>query len=524
MCKILTRAQFKAYNQQQACLLPLDLEELIPANHLVRVVNSVVDQMDLRSIIRTYKGGGTTSYSPLMLLKVILYAYSMKIYTGRRIAQALRSDVYFMWLSGQNRPDFRTINLFRSSRLKDGIEKLFEEMLILLVEHGYIKMETYFCDGSTFAADANKYKMVWRKNAERYEHQAREKCRELFKQIDTLNQQEDEQYGNEDLEQTGKQAEPLTNEHIEKKLKALNTAIENGVGNSKEMRKAKGLKRKLEEQESKISKYQEQQELASGRSGYSKTDTDATAMRMKNDELLPAYNVLASSENQFITACTVHQNTNDGTCFKEHLQQIEKQEKKPENLVADAGFGTAENYDLLKQSEIEAYVQYPSYRMDQASARSNQFHRDHFMYDEQTDSYTCPNNRKLLLIKTHRQQAKGSQYQNEIREYQCQDCSQCPFYDKCNKSSTQQNRTIKINVHLEQYRQKVRNLLNSPEGKALKKQRGMEIESCFGDIKHNMNFRRFHLRGREKVKTEWTVVAMAHNLRKMALKQSVKAA
>src|SRR6202035_3999046 len=187
MSKIHTSAQFKTYNQDQLSFLPLSLEELIDEHHLVRVVNQVVNAMDISGLVNEYKGGGTTAYHPRMLLKVLLYAYSVKTYTGRRIARALRQDVNFMWLSGMSTPDFRTVNYFRSCRAKEVIESLFEQMLSFMIDRDYIKLENYFCDGSTFAADGNKHKMVWKKNAERYKTGVQEKCKELFKEIDALN-------------------------------------------------------------------------------------------------------------------------------------------------------------------------------------------------------------------------------------------------------------------------------------------------------------------------------------------------
>ena len=206
MTKVRTKAIFKTYNQQQSLLLPPTLDELISTTHLVRVVNQVVEEMDITPLIEQYQGGGTSSYHPRMLLKVLLYGYSVKIYTGRKIAKALIQDINFMWLSGMSHPDFRTINGFRSSRAKEVIEELFKELLWFLMDQKYIRMENYFCDGSTFIADGNKHKMVWKKNAQRYKEVAEKNCQQLFRDIDKLNQQEDKQYGDQDLEEKGEQS------------------------------------------------------------------------------------------------------------------------------------------------------------------------------------------------------------------------------------------------------------------------------------------------------------------------------
>jgi transposase len=162
-----TEPVFKEYNQDQMWLLPPSLDELIPANHLVRTVNAAIDGMDIQPLLKSYKGGGTSSYHPRMLLKVLIYAYTQKIYTSRKIAKALREDITFMWLAGNNKPDFRTINRFRAVILKEGIAAIFTGVLELLLEKGLIRFENYFLDGTKIEADANKYSYVWNKTVQR---------------------------------------------------------------------------------------------------------------------------------------------------------------------------------------------------------------------------------------------------------------------------------------------------------------------------------------------------------------------
>lgn len=525
MSKIKSSVVFKQYSQEQNLLLPPNLGELIGDHHLVRVVNEVVERMDISEIINLYKGGGASAYNPRMLLKVLLYAYAMKIYTGRRIAKALCQDIHFMWLSAMSRPDFRTINNFRSGKCKDVIEVLFKEVLEFLLEQGYIKMENYFCDGSTLRADANQHKMVWKKNAQRYKEQVEAKCHELFKQIDELNNQEEVQYGKADLEENGNTS-VITKEAIDEKVSDLNKKI-GEVSDKSTKRKATAIKKKLVETKKKIDKYDKQIETAGQRSGYSKTDKDATAMMMKNRvEILPAYNILAGSENQFITGVSVHQNTNDGVCFKEHLEQIADQQPfTADRIIADSIFGTEQNYVLLEQTKIENYLKFPSYHPEQKkSNEQNPFLKDNFTYDVLTDTYSCPNGQLLVYQKTVTNVHNRTGYESVLKEYECESCAGCPFYDKCCKSSQGVNRTIHVNEKLENYKQQVRENLGTEKGTQLKKQRSIEIESCFGDIKHNMGFRRFHLRGLDKVSTEFSLIAIAHNIRKVHIQRLQKAA
>jgi transposase len=525
MAKIKTSVLFKQYNQQQNFLLPPSLEELIDKAHLVRVVNEVVETMNIGSLINQYEGGGTTAYHPRMLLKVLLYAYCTKIYTGRKIAKALKQDIHFMWLAAMNRPDFRTINNFRSGKAKDAIEALFKEMLLFLADHQYIKMENYFCDGSTFSADANRFKMVWKKNAHRFKEAAENKCKELFKQIDQLNQAEDKLYGDRDLEEVGSEGPSITKEFINAQVDKLNKIIETTT-DKKKKRQAGSVKKELKVNEGKIVKYEQQIETAKNRSGYNRTDEDATAMRMKNDETLPAYNVMAGSENQFIVSCSVHQNTNDAVCLKEHIAQLEKHTHTlPEAIVADSIFGTEQNYELIGQKGIENYLKYPFFHNEQKkSYQSNPFVKENFAYDATTDSFKCPNNQNLTLKQTTTQTHKRTGYVSNFKVYECESCYGCPFYTQCCKSEKERNRTLKVNEKLEAYKQRARWNLTSEKGIRLRKQRGIEIESCFGDIKHNMGFRRFHLRGLSKVKMEVSLVAMSHNLRKIHLQRVKNAA
>jgi len=175
---------FKTYNPNQAFLLPPSFDDLIPMGHLVRVVSQTIDQLNIDPLLKSYKGGGASIYHPKMMIKVLVYAYLNGIYSSRKIAKALREDINFMWLSGMNRPDFRTITLFRSSRLKPVIDKVFGSMVIFCQEQGYIKLENYFIDGTKIEADANRNSHVWAKNVKRYKGNTEEKIRQLLRHIE----------------------------------------------------------------------------------------------------------------------------------------------------------------------------------------------------------------------------------------------------------------------------------------------------------------------------------------------------
>jgi transposase len=162
------KVSFMPCIENQATLLPHSLDDLVPKDHLVRTINDAIERMNIDPLLAGYKGGGTSSYHPKMLLKVIVYAYTERLYTTRRIAKALRENVYMMWLSGMSRPDFRTIARFRSSRLKPVIDQVLMSLMDLLVEEWRVRLEIYFLDGSKLEANANRYTHVWAKNVGRH--------------------------------------------------------------------------------------------------------------------------------------------------------------------------------------------------------------------------------------------------------------------------------------------------------------------------------------------------------------------
>jgi len=127
---------FRDYNQKQM-VLPSSIMTLIPENHIVRVVNDIIDSIDISALIEKYQGGGRSTYNPKMLLKVLVYAYTQKVYSGRNIAKQLKENIYYMWISGHEKPDFRRINRFRSEKLGDEIDNVFSNILMLLIEKEY---------------------------------------------------------------------------------------------------------------------------------------------------------------------------------------------------------------------------------------------------------------------------------------------------------------------------------------------------------------------------------------------------
>ena len=520
---------FKPYVMNQPHLLPPSYDELIEPGHLVRVVSEAIDKLDLSPLLAQYKGGGTSSYHPQMLLKVLVYTYCTKIYSSRRIAAALRENIHFMWLSGENRPDFRTINDFRGSRMKGLIDEVFAEVLEYLIEAGKVKLEHYFADGTKIEADANKHKVVWAKRKNTYHQRVREQIGELLKQIEQENAAEQARYGDEDLEERGGPGgEEIDSESLRARIEKLNQRLRERNQPKKETQAARKALKKLETDcLQRLEKYEQQTETLAGRSSYAKTDPGASCMRMKEDRGTekpwpkPAYNVQVGTEGQYIVGFSVHNRAGDPTCLIPHLEQVRKNTggRLPKKIVADAAYGSEENYAYLEQHGAENFLKYNTFYQDTHHyrnadvLRAHQFRAEHFRYDPNLDTFVCPADKRLHFQYTSRYTSDNG-YVTDRHTYECFDCANCPLKPQCTKAKG--NRKIRISFRLLEYRRQARENLTSQEGQRLRTARSTEVETVFGHLKHNMGFRRFHLRGLEKVKTEWGLVSIAHNLRKLA--------
>ncbi|WP_317165494.1 transposase, partial [Myroides sp. LoEW2-1] len=156
----------------------------IPLDHPVRLINAVVDELDISSILSQYKGGGTTSYHPRMMIKVLFYAYFNNIYSSRKIERALTENIYFMWLSGNSLPDHRTINYFRAKRLKGQIHQLFADVVRLLQELQYVSLQVQYIDGTKIESSSNRYTFVWRGSVEKNKAKLETKIQDVLTEIE----------------------------------------------------------------------------------------------------------------------------------------------------------------------------------------------------------------------------------------------------------------------------------------------------------------------------------------------------
>lgn len=261
----------------------------------------------------------------------------------------------------------------------------------------------------------------------------------------------------------------------------------------------------------KYDEYCEQEVLLAGRRSFSKTDPSATFMRLKDDRLRPCYNIMLGTENQFILNYSVHQKSTESGFLIEHLQQSFF---KPHAVVGDAAFGSEENHAYLEKEGIASYLKDTHFFQEsKRSFKKKIFRKQNFPYDASRDVYLCPAERELHFVH-ERRNVNAQGYPSIVRLYKSENCQDCTFSTLCKRGEAP--RQIQISLEFERLKEKARRRLLSAKGIQLRKRRNTDVETVFGNIKQNLKFKRFSLRGLEKVKLEFGLVAMGHNLRKLA--------
>ena len=504
----MAKLAIKSDNRKQNLLLPPSLDELVPENHMVRVVDAVLDRLDISDILSTYRGGGNSAFNPKMMLKVLVFAYLSNVYSSRRIEELLKRDIYFMWLAGMKRPDFRTINYYRGKRLKEGFDTVFTQVVRLLHEEGFVSLKVQYIDGTKIESVANKYTFVWRGSVEKYDARLKAKTEALLRQIEQNHAIEN---------QENPVPEELTAEEVTKRVERIKEKVDaDNLG--KEERKA--LKQIETDSVPRMNRYREQLETMGSRNSYSKTDPDATFMRMKEDAMLngqlkPGYNVQISTENQFITNFGIYQRPTDTLTMISYLESFKaRYGMQSEEIVADSGYGSEENYEYMFSNGMTPYVKYNMFHVEQRRGyRNNPFRVSNLFYNPDDDFYVCPMGQKLKFIRQEKRYT-ASGYQQTVSVYRAGRCEGCPLRGQCHKSK--RDRQIEVNHTLDDYKARARELLTSEQGIKHRSNRPIEPEAVFGQIKECGRFRRLRLKGLTGAKIDFGLKALAHNLRKLA--------
>ena len=506
---------FRSYDPDQTLLFPQRIDRDIPKDDPVRILKSVIESLDLSGFKKLYHERGRSPYHPKMMLMVILYSYMNNVYSCRKIEKLLYRDIYYIWLSGYQKPDFATINRFRN-RVKNEIGHIFTLLVLILVEKGFVTLEVEYLDGTKIESKANKYTFVWRKSVERNREKLLEKIRVLLQQINEQMAQ-DKAADVDTLELT-----PQTLCEISKEFKeALGSAPEAKTKEEKAAQRGKNkMFKELERHGEKLAEYNSRLEQMEGRNSISKTDPSATFMRMKEDAMCngqtkPGYNLQISSENQFITDFALFPNPTDTLTFIPFLGSFPgRYGRFPKRVVADSGYGSEENYRFMDEAGIEGFVKYNRFHLEHRPRyKPDTFHPDSLYYNEEGDYYICPMGQRMSRTGTLQTRTEGG-YISRSACYRAIRCKGCPLRCLCYKAKANQ-RTIRVNHRLNAYKRKACELLTSEEGIKERGRRCIEPEAVFGQMKSNMAYRRFRHMGKDKVVMDFTFFAIAFNIKKL---------
>jgi len=516
---------FKDYNMNQL-VLPLDLEVKLQKNDIAFHVHHLVESIPPEAFAAFLRNEGCPAYHPRMMLKIILCAYTQSVFSGRKIEGLLKDSLRMMWLAQGYEPSYRTINRFRvHPAVKELIRQCFVQFRCQLVQEKLIENEAIFIDGTKIEANANKFTFVWKKSIEKYHNGLIEKSNQLYDEllekeiIPEIERENEKELALEDLAQMVEKIDEVIAEYDRKIEDSSDVAERKALRTERKFPK-KARKQLIDYIERKL-KYQRDFEILDERNSYSKTDPDATFMRMKDDymkngQLKAGYNIQVATEGQYALAYSIFPNPADTRTLIPFLDEIEQHYfKLPKHIVADAGYGSEQNYDdILLNRKREALITYTMYVKEQKKTyKQNEFNTANWDYDKENDRYTCPN-QQHLVFKYHTTKTDKYDFAREFKVYECEDCSGCPLRSLCTKAKEGNNRKLMVNEKWEQQKEYVRAKLSEEKTSTLYRQRKIDVEPVFGFLKANLRFTRFSVRGKSKVENEMGLALMAVNLRK----------
>lgn len=480
-------------------------EKVIPANDRVRLLDRIVEEMDIRALMRAYNSQGRPPATPpRTMLKIVLYSYMEHNLSSRKIESSCKRDVNYIWLlNGEPAPNHFEIARFRSQRLTKCAEEIYHQFVTMLHEMGEIKYEHLFVDGTKIEANANKYSFVWKKSTNRYEARVDAKLELLFPKLCS-------KYG------------VMANDS-EELLAALEGKVDFPFVHGRGKRKSE-LQRDVElmrELLARKQKYRQYDETFRGRNSFSKTDPDATFMHMKEDhmrnaQLKPGYNVQFGVEGEYITGVQVSSERNDELTLIPLMEDMRSYGADYQDVTADAGYESEENYSWFEAAQKLCYIKPQNYERSKTKKyKSNMALRENMTYDAGKDEYTCQAGQKLRVKYVGKRRSKSG-FESEITYYECDDCSGCPYKKTCTRAKG--NRQIHVSKRFVEQREKSLERITSEQGTLLRKNRSIQSEGAFGVVKQDYNFRQFLLRGHAKVTVEILLMAMAYNMNKLHAK------
>lgn len=501
--------------------LPLDVEILIPADDPVRLLSAFVEGMELSDLYQTYGKIKKNQATPRQLFKIMVYASMNRIYSSRDIETACRRDINFMYLlEGKPAPDHATFARFISLHFAQCSKKTLAEVSKLLYSLGEISGKSIFIDGTKIESVANKYTFVWKKAVTKNQAKLFDKILALVEECENL-------YGFK-ITYNGK-VSLHTLKRLRKKLCRIRQeegiAFVHGTGRRK-TRLQKSLET-LETYIAKLKEYNKKLYVCGDRNSYSKTDPDATFMRMKEDAMLngqlkPAYNLQHGVDSEYITWLDISSRPTDTRTLIPFLKDMELYLPfKYQEIVADAGYESEENYLFLEENGQLAYIKPQNYEISKTRKYRQDIGRmENMKYDEKADCYYCKNG-QVLTAQYEKREKTASGYRRTVTVYRSNGCSGCPFKTDCIKGNNcktpmeDRQKVLYVSKKMKEKRQETLERITSDYGTQLRMNRSIQAEGSFANIKEDMEFRRYLYRGNANVTAQSILLAIGYNINKL---------
>ena len=485
-------------------------------NHPAYYIHQLVESL---AISKPNIMGRPREYDPRMLLKLVLLAYSYGIVSCRKIERFARENIVAMWLTQEQRPTYRTIARFIVSKeLTEMIQASFKDFHDYLQKAGLID-EASFIDGTKILANANKYSFVWKKRTIKYSDLNVVKARKLISEM------REEVKVDANLDDFQIDELDTTIALLEQRIEELNKRVEETVRVSpnpakQERRHAKKYLRALDHCRQKNIEYKAQVATAGKRNSYSKTDHDATFMRLKEDPMRngqtkPAYNLQIMTNSQFVLGYDLLQNPTDTRTLIPFLKHLDQNGVLGKEIVADAGYGSERNYRYIEDElpDCTALIPYSTMlRENSRKWKSDDRKVMNWEYHAKDDYYINPVGVRFNFKRyAYRNDKDG--FHRDFKVYQAEK------YDENHqinpKALTPHGNTkyIMVNPQWEYFKAKARKSLSSSNTYSRRK---YDVETVFGNLKAYLGFTRFTVRGLKKVKKQIGIALMALNMKKLA--------
>ena len=503
--------------------LPVDLERIIKINDPVYSFSEVMAHIDLHKyFVEKEHETGRPRYDREKLLKIVLFAFMEFGYCSVRFIEKLcETDIRFLWMLDEEKaPSHMTISNFIKNDLQESIGGIFDDINRFMFGQLGTDLNHVYIDGTKIEANANKYTWVWKKTCIKSRNSVFAKLTLLLADVNEYMRF----YSRAVFEVRQEYAVEYVRYILDTFLNASGMTSADFVhGKGKHKSQIQRLYERIHDCYAKLKSYAEKIEICGeNRNSYSKTDNDATFMRfkkdhMKNDQLLPGYNLQMVIADEMIAHYDVFAYASDMDCFQPLMEGFHKRYGfYPKYPVADAGYGSFNNYLYCEEKSMEKYMKFTMYEKESKDRkyRDNPYRACNFDIDHE-GYMVCPNGKRFHFLRSA--PVKGNRFGRTEEYYQCEDCTGCPYREKCHKSK--ENRIVRINEELTKFHSEVLSNLNCVHGALLRMNRSIQAEGTFGGIKWNKGYKRLRRRGIEGVILELGLISCGFNLHKYHLKK-----